>query len=408
MITLPRTITIPLSDAAIRRHLSDPDVYQLKDDKNPLVIRYNKERTAASWHVVKYHKGKAIWRQVAKWPTVKIKAILIRLPDILVQMSVDPNPDKLRVSQMQNVGQVLAWYLQRTETNGHLSPKRKASIKTAIKKHLLPRLSLYRLDKLDRKVLNHELLWPLQADYKVSTVRMIFSCLKVALKRAEAINLIKADPCAGMKFTDFITAPIEEKEARIRKDQIKKLLKDLKPAEPRLKLLVLMMLMHGTRLSETLMTKWSDINLDTGWWFIPTKNTKTRSRHEIPLSTTAIELLKNYKAQFKRGQYVFTGRNGFWSDSAASKAIREHTKKEWSAHDLRKVATEAWTKLGVDYLIIKFSLNHALEKVDKHYIQTYADNKMLEALTTYHQWLKSEGLTTEVNQDNAKMRRSYK
>lgn len=393
MLTLPRTITIPLSDAAIRRHLSDQDVYQLKDDKNPLVIRYNQERTAASWHVVHYYKGKAIWRKVAKWPTVKLKAVLVRLPDILVQMSVDPNPDKLRVGQMQNVGQVLAWYLQRTETNGHLSPKRKASIKTAIKKHLLPRLSLYRLDKLDRKVINHELLWPLQADYKVSTVRMIFSCLKVALKRAEAINLIKADPCSGMKFTDFITAPIEEKEARIRKDQIKKILIDLEGVEPRLKMLVLFMLMHGTRLTETLMIKWADINLDTGFCYIPIKNTKTRTRHEIPLSVTAVELLTKYKKENKRGQYVFTGRSGFWSDSAASKAIREHTKKEWSAHDLRKVATESWTKLGVDYLIIKFLLNHALEKVDKHYIQTYADVKTREALTMYHAWLKTQGLT---------------
>lgn len=398
---MPRTITIPLSDAAIRRHLSNPDVYQLKDDKHPLVVRYNTARTAASWHIVRYHKGKAIWRKIGAWPTLNIKAIKARLPDITVQMAVDPRPDKLRVGQMQTVGQVLAWYLNRALSDSNLSGKRKSTIKTAIKKHLLPRLGLYRLDKIDRKIIDHELLWPLQGDYEISTVRMIFSCMKTALKRAEAIRLIDFDPMAGMKFTDFITQPIQEKEARIRKDQIKPLLKTLRAAPPKLQLLLLMMLMHGTRLSETLKAKWSDINLDTGWWYIPKGNTKTRQRHELPLSPTAIELLRVHKAN-RKGQYVFPGRVKHWCDSAAGKAIRELSKRKWSAHDLRKAATEAWTKLGVDYLVIKFSLNHALSKVDRHYIQHYADNKMREALTAYHEWLKKQGLTAFVNQDSTK------
>lgn len=405
---MPRTITIPLSDAAIRRHLLDQEVYQLKDDKHPVIIRYNKARTSASWHVVKYHKGRAIWRKVGSWPTVKLKAVVQRLPDISVQMSVDPNPDKLRVGQMQTVGQVLAWYLNRTQNNGHLSPKRKSSIKTAIKRHLSPKLSLYRLNKLDRKIIDKELLWPLQSEYSLSTVRMVFSCLKVALKQAEKLHLIESDPMAGMKFTDFITTPIKPKDARIRPDQLHKVFKSLKDEDPKLQLLIKMMVMHGTRLSETLMMKWSDLNLRDGWWYIPIANTKTRKANEIPLSHDAVELLKDYR-RYKTGPYVFAGRGkNHWSDSAASRAIRILSKKEWSAHDLRKALASAWPKLGIDYVLIKFVLNHSLSRVDKTYIQTYADNQLRAALTKYHEWLKNEGLTTVVNQDNAKIHRSRK
>lgn len=394
------TVVLPLSDAAIGRLLHDNDVYQLRDEKNPLILRYNKARTAGSWYVIKYSGGSTIWRKIGKWPMLTTKAVLARLPEILAQLAVDDRSEKVRIGQLQTTGQVLMWYLNRATGDRNLSDSRKSQLKTAIKKHLIPRIGLIPLDKLNRKVIDHKLLWPMQGDYALSTVRLAWSALKRALNQAETLELIKRDPTAGMKFTDFITAPILPKGSRLRADQVDKLLHDLTSAEPRLQLLVLLMLMHGTRIGETLAARWSDFSSD--WWNIPAENTKTKNAHRLPLTDTAKALLEAHRA-YATSAHVFPGDGSHWSGTAASRAIRKHSNQEWSAHDLRKLARTIWTDIGVEYLIGELLLNHSLSKLDKTYIHTYADQQTKAALTKYHEWLKSKGLTALVNRDSTEI-----
>ena len=40
---MPKTLAVPLSDAAIKRHLPDPDIFQLRDPRYPVRVRYMRE-----------------------------------------------------------------------------------------------------------------------------------------------------------------------------------------------------------------------------------------------------------------------------------------------------------------------------------------------------------------------------
>lgn len=395
---MAQTVVLPLSDAAIRRFLHDDEVYQLRDEKNPLVLRFNGSRTGGSFFVIKYAKGKTVWRKIGKWPGITTKAVLARLPEIHAQLAIDDRSELIRVGQMQTTAQVLLWYLKRATSDRNLSDSRKSQLKTAIKKHLIPRIGLYSLEKINRKLLDNVLLWPMQGEYSLSTVRLAWSALKRAFNQAEKLELIKRDPTAGMKFTDFITAPITPKGSRLRADQVPAVLEQLREAEPRLQLLVLLMLMHGTRLGETLKAKWSDFSAD--WWTIPADNTKTKSLHRLPLTPETQELLASYP---RKGAFLFPGTDSHWSESAASRSLRKHTNKEWSAHDLRKLARSIWADIGIDHLPAEVLLNHALTRVEKTYIQTYVNDQTRAGLTKYHSWLKKHGLTTRVNRDNTEI-----
>lgn len=386
-----KTIVAKISDAAITRH-SLSECYQIRDEKTNVRLRFHQNRRTASWFIVDYSRGKTIWRKVGNWPAINSKALFERLPQLNAQMAVDASSEKIRVGQMHNVAQVLAWYLNRVKNDRNLSAGRKSSIKTAIRKHLTPRLGLLRLDKLERSHIDKSLMWPLQADYSLATVKAIFSVLKAAMRQAEKIGVIERDPCASMKFTDFISAEILPKGSRLRPHNIEGVLEQLQKAPTRTQFMILMMLMYGTRLNETVLTRKSDISFVDQLWFIPENHTKTRKSHELPLTVTSIKVIEKFLPHIK-GRYVFPSRKGkALSGSSASKAVREVSGGEWSAHDLRKVARTIWQDQGVDYYIGELMLNHSLSKLDKAYIHTHAKSLIQKEFETYHQWLLERGL----------------
>ncbi|MBF4354445.1 tyrosine-type recombinase/integrase, partial [Vibrio anguillarum] len=142
--------------------------------------------------------------------------------------------------------------------------------------------------------------------------------------------------------------------------------------------------------------KWRHINLETKQWHIPARNTKSKKDIVYPLSDEMVEYLASYKqwqlSQYYKGNNVFplTKRDKSPIHAAlASQMVREVSKSEWSAHDLRKLARTIWADLGVDYLVAESLLNHAKDKLDVVYIHTHVELQKKNALNTYHNWLKN-------------------
>lgn len=386
-----KTIVATISDAAITRH-SLSDCYQIRDEKREVRLRFHQNRKTASWFIVRYSGGKTIWRKVGNWPAINSKALFSRLSQLNAQMAVDASAEKLRVGQMHNVAQVMAWYLNRVKSDKNLSKGRISSIRTAIRKHITPRIGLDRLDKLDRSKVDSKLLWPLQGEYSLSTVKSVFAVMKAAMRQAEKLGVIERDPVASMRFTDFISAPINPKGSRLRPHNIEAILQALVRTDKRTQFIVLLMLMYGTRLNETLLAKKSDISFVDQVWFIPEGHTKTRKAHELPLTDTAKRVINHFLPDIK-GRYLFPSRYSKpLSGSTASKNIRDLAVGEWSAHDLRKVARTVWQDQGVDYYIGELMLNHSLSKLDKAYIHTHAKTLIKKEFETYHHWLLERGL----------------
>jgi len=382
------TIYTSVTDTEIRRH-SGGDVRQLRDPRFPeLRFRYSTiDRRRGAWHVVVCGK----WSKAGDYPGIDARTMQATLPAILARRAVDSAATST-VSGWRTVGDLLAWYAARMAKDRGLSDKRKASASSALRCHLVPRLGDVLLAEVDRATVDVRLTWPLQERHALSFVRSVFGVLAVAFRQAHRLHLIDTNPMAQLKFGDLVQTRIKPKAARLRVDDLPDLLRTLAltfDTSPLASMLPLMMLCHGTRLGETRAARWKYINLDTGTWFIPAEDTKTKQEHVLPLTVQACALLSRYRArQIEQGytrEWVFPGPQRVpINANKASLIFVELSGRQWTSHDLRKVARTAWMDLGIDYLVGELLVNHAMKDLDATYIHTTAEALKREALEKWH------------------------
>lgn len=395
---MSKTLQIKFSDAEIRRQAAGP-ARDLRDPRYPaLKLRFNQSRARASWLVV-MHAGKGTARKLGNWPDITAAAAIELLPKKLAELTADPSA-VVATADWHTLGDLLHWFADRAGRDRTLSTKRKDTIRSLVACQLLPRVGSVRLVAVDRETLDERLVWPMQEVRSLAYTRQAFGLLKKACKQAAALKKLTRNPLADVVFTDFITAKIKPKGSRIRPQQLPEILATLgelwrtRPSEA---MLPLLMLCHGTRISETRLSKWQNITLcDAGEWFIPASDTKTDADHRLPLTRHAIALLSAYRTRQLvsgySGAYLFPRGDGAPLTESQGQAIFTRIGDDWSSHDLRKVARSMWADLGVDYLIGELLLNHRLDDLDAAYIHTHATTLKRDALERWHTWLETRGL----------------
>ena len=385
------TREVKLSEAEVRRQAGDLSVRDLRDPRHPgLYLRFWSNRERGTWHLVRGKK----WVPVARWPELSVSAVIDALPALRHRLLRDP-ATALVVSGMATVGQLLDWYGDRMARDRSLSAKRKAAARSAIARHLMPRLRYQVIAGLSADVLDKHLMWPCQAEVSLSYLRQMFALLLTAFRQAFKLGLIDTNPMAGMRFSDFTKAKILPKAARLRDVHLPGLIQQLTQAFDATTgdaMLALMMLAHGTRIGETRMARWSEVSLAAAEWFIPAANAKTRTEHRLPLTAQVQALLIRYRsiqqAGGYEGVYLFPNRRGQpLSESQASQVFTRLGQGEWTSHDLRKVSRTTWTDLGIDGHIGEMLLNHTLGKIASTYIHTQAMEQRKLALEKWHAWL---------------------
>ena len=130
------------------------------------------------------------------------------------------------------------------------------------------------------------------------------------------------------------------------------------PFGPVIKLLML----TAQRESEVAAMRWSDLDLEKALWSLPSKSTKAGRPHLVPLSATAIAIIK---AQPRLGDYVFPGRltDGARPVCGFSKVKVRLDKicgvKSWVFHDLRRTAATKLAEMKVPPSVTEKILNHS-------------------------------------------------
>lgn len=395
---MTQSLLTTFSDAEIRRQSANTDIRDLRDARYPGVyFRFHKNRERGTWHLVVGKK----WEKIAGFPELPVKGLINALPKIRERLAADPKASAA-AGTLQTVGQLLDWFTARQAVDRSLSAKRRSTNTSIIACHLKPRLGDLLVEEVDRFTLDKQLMWPMQAEFSLSYVRLMWGVLVVAFRQAEKLRMISSNPIAGFKFTDFTEAKIQPKPSRLRAVQLEDVIGDLAASfdrEPQDCMLALMMLCHGTRVGETRMARWAHLTLgEQGEWFIPAENTKTRCEHRLPLTHQVCALLERYRdwqaAKGYKGAFVFPARGGgCLSDSQACAVFTRLGKGEWTSHDLRKVARTGWTDLGVDFLIGEMLVNHTMTRNVQTYIHTSAELLKREALGKWHEWLDGKGFS---------------
>ena len=390
------TMTVAFSDAELRRRAEDPAAVLMRDPRHPgLYFRFTEARPRGTWSLVVRKK----WLRIGSYPELSAKAVLAALPETRQRLSADSKATAA-ISPWATLGELLAWYSDRMSRDRHLSIKRKATAKSAIACHLIPRIGDLPLGEIDRATLDTKLMWPLQETLSLEFVRLIFALLVLACRQAHTLGSIPSNPMAGIKFSDFSKTKIKAKSARLRGVQVEGLLGQLAEEfarRPAHGMLALMMLCHGTRVGETRMALWSHISLADRTWHLPAVHTKTRVEHSLPLTEQVCALLIQYRARQTAtgytGQYLFPARHGKgMSEGQASTVFTQLGQGEWTSHDLRKLARTGWADLGIDFLIGEMLINHAMGHNVQAYIHTTVETRKREALEKWHAHLDAKGL----------------
>ena len=110
--------------------------------------------------------------------------------------------------------------------------------------------------------------------------------------------------------------------------------------------------------------EWTEFNLDEGLWEIPAHRMKMKRPHIVPLSTQAVEILRDLEPLTGQGKYVFPSVRTPakpMSENTLNAALRRlgYSKDEIVAHGFRSMASTRLHEMGWKSEIIEFQLAHA-------------------------------------------------
>lgn len=137
-------------------------------------------------------------------------------------------------------------------------------------------------------------------------------------------------------------------------------------------------LVTAQRGGEVVNMRWSDVDLDAGWWTIPAEHAKNKLPHRVPLSSTACAILAERLATApEKAVYVFAGvrgknhRHGLL-DGLGLPNVRPH--------DFRRTAASMMAGGGIPRLTIAKILNHVDSSITAVYDRHSYDPEKRAAL----------------------------
>lgn len=150
-------------------------------------------------------------------------------------------------------------------------------------------------------------------------------------------------------------------------------------------------LLLGQREAEIVGMQWSELDLERGWWTIPSERTKNGLIHRVPLVGEALDILKGILAGQHDSVFVFAGDRRGKPLSSINRPIcrlRELTRiTDLRYHDLRRTARTGWAEIKVDDAVAERLLNHKERGVQAVYNRYAYDSEKRGALARWDKHL---------------------
>lgn len=229
-----------------------------------------------------------------------------------------------------------------------------------------------------------------QSNRVLALVRKLFN---FAVSR----DLAEYNPCLA------VAAPTREtpRDRVLGDDELRVLLVRLEHCQmwtPTL-LALLLLLVTAQRPGEVIGATWDEVDLEGGWWTLPSGRTKNRLSHRVPLSSQALRILGLARSHDLGQRAVFPSRRsgGVMVHTVLSTAIQRARPviaiDHFTAHDLRRTAASHMASAGVGRLVIGKVLNHVESGVTAVYDRHGYDAEKREALEAWGARLDGLGLS---------------
>jgi integrase len=262
-----------------------------------------------------------------------------------------------------------------------------------INKDLIPEWGSQKVREITRKDIRELLATikvernaPVAANRTLSLISKIFAF-------AVEEDIVAGSPCVGMKPP----AIEKQRDRALSEKEIKAFWFGLDNARmfPLTKLVLKLMVITGQRKGEVMAAKWSHIDLDSGWWTIPSENSKNRLSHRVPLSSMALDILGELKAISGQSEWVFPSQTGkgHLTERAVNRALDRNAEvigvADFHPHDLRRSMASHLTGMGIPRLTVSKLLNHVESGITAVYDRHGYDDEKRMALDAWSRKLEA-------------------
>lgn len=273
-------------------------------------------------------------------------------------------------------------------------------VRTTFRKYLLPELGDKKIKDLRRRhvIAVVEDLAPKHG----RTAALLLTYTKQLFAWAEDREIIEASPIATLKASKVAPELSPRKRARVLDESEIQALWNLseppKGMHKKTLLALKLILATGQRPGEVASMTWNEIQGKT--WTIPAdRRGKTEDAHTVPLTDTALELLKEAKALGRaKAKYVFEQRKDQPLEvSALGKAVKRcatalgNTEKGseglWRPHDLRRTMRTGLAAAGVSETVAETTIGHVRQGIAGVYDRHRYDNEKRAALEAWERRL---------------------
>lgn len=240
------------------------------------------------------------------------------------------------------------WLDEKVKTSG-ISQDHAEDIWRSLERNIFPGLGNVPINEIRPKLLKQH-LDPIEQRRVLETLRRIISRLNEIFRYAATEELIEFNPAdnLGQRFSK----PKKQNMPALPPSELPRFLVALNNASIRLetRLLIEWQLLTWVRPGEAVRTRWSDIDIETGMWNIPSDFMKMKKPHKVPLSKEALRILDSMKAISGHREWVFPSikapLNHMHEQTANAAIIRMGFGGELVAHGMRSIARTAAEESG--------------------------------------------------------------
>jgi len=227
---------------------------------------------------------------------------------------------------------------------------------------------------------------PISANNTFGIIRRMF---RFGIER----DLIETTPCYGARKP----AKSQQRDRVLSEKEIKLLWESINKIEATLaiKLALKLQLVTAQRRGEIAQAQWKHIDFETSWWTIPSSNSKNTLSHRVPLSSLAIDILKELRELAGYSIYVLPSPIGDKpiDGHSITRAVVRNRKllgvDHFTPHDLRRTAASHMTSMGISRLVVSKLLNHAENGVTAVYDRHSYDKEKRQALELWEEKLQT-------------------
>lgn len=328
------------------------------------------EHGAKSWTVLYRHRGRLRRLTLGDATVISLATARTRARDALNEASegTDPATEKQQEKKAETIEDLAREYIERHAKKHKRSWKEDDRI---LRANVLPEWKHRAIEDITRRDVRQ--LVEKIAERAPIMANRTTALLSKVFKFALDDELIESSPAVRISRP----APEQKRDRVLSETEIRQLWKAFDALPREMGSYFKLRLVTAQRGGEVSSMGWEDVDLDGGWWTIPSERSKNKLAHRVPLNTTALKLLQALRPATDAAGYVLAGARGRRQQSEAAGTFGV---PDFHGHDLRRTAASVMAGGGIPRLTISKILNHVESGVTAIYDRHSYDAEKVAAL----------------------------